>query len=65
MLIKYVHENLLPGTMVLFIALCIFLCCFLVARKSIEIRSRLSEFLYLFIIVPITITVIYEFFCID
>lgn len=65
MLIKYVHEQLLPGTHILFIGAMIYLCVFLIARKETEIRGRLCELLYPFVIVPILAVIVYEVFCID
>ena len=65
MLIKYVHEFVLPGTSTVFIAAAIFVCAFIISRKSIEIRGRFCELFYLFVLVPIIITMIYELCCID
>lgn len=65
MLIKYVDEQLLPGTHTIFIAAAIFVCAFFIARKNIEIRGRLSEFLYLFVLIPVLAVMLYELFRID
>lgn len=65
MLIKYVHEFLLPGTNIMLIAAVIFLCAFFISRKGIEIRGRFCELFYIFVFIPIIITMIYEVFCID
>jgi len=65
MLIKYVREFLLPGTNVILTAVIIFLCAFFISRKGIEIRGRFCELFYIFVFVPVIITMIYELFCID
>lgn len=65
MLIKYVHELLLPGTNTIFITMIIFLCAFFISRKGIEIRGRFCELFYLFVLIPIILTMVYELFCID
>lgn len=65
MLIKYVHEFLLPGTNVILTALIIFICAFFISRKEIEIRGRFCELFYIFVCIPIVISMIYEVFCID
>lgn len=65
MLIKYVREFLLPNTNVIFSAAVIFLFAFFISRKEIEIRGRFCELFYIFVFIPVIISMIYELFCID
>lgn len=65
MLIKYVRDELLPGTHIIFITLVLLICTFLIATKNIEIRCRFCELLYIFILIPMLLVMAYELCCID
>jgi hypothetical protein len=64
-LIKYVHEQLLPGTNTIFLAFVIFLFALPTARKPVEIRGRFCELMFFFVAVPILATLIYQICTID
>lgn len=65
LLTKSIHEMLLPDTNVGFIAFAILLASLILSRKNIEIRGRLCELLYLFVIIPVAISLVYGLFHID
>lgn len=65
LLLKHIRENLLPGTNTIFVSFAIILTAYMISRQSIEIRGRLCELLYLFILIPILIALIYEWCTID
>lgn len=65
MLVKYVHEQILFHTNTLFITFLILLFALPISRAEIEVRGRLCELLYLFVLLPILGTIIYQFCTID